>query len=86
MERFVCEREERGDYDGGGCPPCYFPGGEAVELWCQPCQSRDPLFRKMVQLKAIERGYLRQLCALIDRREKARNAGAVDPVTGVTTE
>lgn len=86
MESHHCEYEEQGDYDtGGGVPRCYRSHLGTGE-WCQSCQTRNPLFDKMMQLKHIEKGYFRALCALVDRRAKAMSAAAVDPADGTATE
>lgn len=87
MEQYQCVRQDRGEPEISvdGTPPCY-RSHEPVDEWCGMCQRRDPHFRTMVQLKYIERGYMRGLCSLLDRRAKARTAAAVDPVASTQAE
>lgn len=63
-ETFLCELVEVDDD-----VPCT-RSAKPFDAWCQTCQARDPYFRKMVNLKRIERGYFKALCALVDRRAR----------------
>ncbi len=79
MEAHRCEWMERAYPDtGGGIPPC-FAAGMPTDEWCPACQARDPQFQRMVNLKSIERRYLRDLCSLLARREKRAARPAVEP-------